>query len=363
MTESKSVDNLLVSNMFPSATNPLRGIFVKRIADQLRDSGIGLDQQVYIAKGDSKLGKLLGYVAFYWRVVVALMFGGYQRVYIHYASHCAIPVLIARLFKNFEIITHVHGGDVKLHSAHSKLFFRIKTFFSKRLILSSDTVVVPSKNYREMVEQSFGANNTLVYPSGGVDLSLFDAPATKIKPTVSRLGYAGRLEALKRVDWVISSFAKLQQVYPDLQLDIVGDGSVKQQLKEQAKALGVDGKVTFSDTKNQAQLVKWLQTLDALVYPSESESLGLMPLESMACGVVPILSDIPAFAEYISDDNGYLCSDEESLYLACREFMSLSQKRRQAMAHAARATVEARYDSNKVLSQLVHLFAPATAKI
>ncbi|HHG8951115.1 TPA: glycosyltransferase, partial [Escherichia coli] len=55
--------------------------------------------------------------------------------------------------------------------------------------------------------------------------------------------------------------------------------------------------IEFLGPMNHNELARWYKTINVLVYPSESESLGLVPLEAMSSGVYCILSKIPAFYE------------------------------------------------------------------
>ncbi|WP_140251970.1 glycosyltransferase, partial [Vibrio parahaemolyticus] len=63
--------------------------------------------------------------------------------------------------------------------------------------------------------------------------------------------------------------------------------------------LGVEKQVKFLPPMSQSELVLWYNKINTLIYPSDSESLGLVPIEAMACGAQVVLSDIPAFTELV----------------------------------------------------------------
>ncbi|MBK8284626.1 MAG: glycosyltransferase [Ahniella sp.] len=52
------------------------------------------------------------------------------------------------------------------------------------------------------------------------------------------------------------------------------------------------------------------------VYPSiatQGETFGLAPLESMSCGAVPIVSNLPCFTEYLSaGENGWVVDYQDT---------------------------------------------------
>ncbi|EEZ85698.1 conserved hypothetical protein [Vibrio harveyi 1DA3] len=202
-------------------------------------------------------------------------------------------VLLSYIGIKPRIVSHVHGGDVKLLNGFSCNQYKVKRKIVQRALNISDKIVVPSYSYSKYVQQEYGVSDDkiLVYPSGGVDLDKF-----KILPIERKknfLGYAGRLIKSKNVDVIIRALAKL----PDFQLEIVGDGNQKSTLIALTKELGVDHRVSFLPPMSQDELICWYNKVDTLIYPSDSESLGLVPIEAMACGAQVVLSDIPAFTE------------------------------------------------------------------
>ncbi len=57
------------------------------------------------------------------------------------------------------------------------------------------------------------------------------------------LGFIGRLVKLKGVDLLISAFADLISDYPDIHLQIIGDGEERQNLEKQVQSLNIEDKV------------------------------------------------------------------------------------------------------------------------
>jgi glycosyltransferase involved in cell wall biosynthesis len=68
---------------------------------------------------------------------------------------------------------------------------------------------------------------------------------------------------------------------------------------------GLEGKVEFLGHVDDLQDI--LPVADLLLLPSLHESFGLVGLEAMACGVVPLLTSVGGASEFISDGiNGFL---------------------------------------------------------
>ncbi|MFH4799175.1 glycosyltransferase family 4 protein [Vibrio alginolyticus] len=204
-------------------------------------------------------------------------------------------VLLSYIGIKPRIVSHVHGGDVKLLDGFSRNQFKIKRKIVQRALNISEKIVVPSYSYSKYVQKEYGvsADKILVYPSGGVDLDKFKL--LPIEREQKLLGYAGRLIKSKNVDIIIRALVDL----PDFHLEVVGDGNQKNALIELTKKLGVEKQVKFLPPMSQSELVLWYNKINTLIYPSDSESLGLVPIEAMACGAQVVLSDIPAFTELV----------------------------------------------------------------
>ncbi|WP_250113480.1 glycosyltransferase [Escherichia coli] len=76
---------------------------------------------------------------------------------------------------------------------------------------------------------------------------------------------------------------------------MVGDGKKKGQLQELVSKYNLSERVIFHSSKTQKELSEWYKRVSILIYPSSSESLGLVPLEALACGTDVLLSPIDAF--------------------------------------------------------------------
>jgi len=101
--------------------------------------------------------------------------------------------------------------------------------------------------------------------------------------------YAGKFEAVKNVELLLSAFIKLNRA--NVHLLLVGNGIKEQLLKDQAKNSGVAGNIHFLDFKNQSAMPVLYQSADLFCLPSVSESWGLAINEAMACGKAVLASD------------------------------------------------------------------------
>ena len=112
--------------------------------------------------------------------------------------------------------------------------------------------------------------------------------------------YVGRLVYEKGVQNLISAMPKILNGYNDSKLVIVGRGGMYDELKNQAKAMGIENKVYFTGYLNSKQVQKMYKCADVAVFPSTYEPFGIVALEAMLAGVPAVVSDIGGLDEIIN---------------------------------------------------------------
>ena len=140
-----------------------------------------------------------------------------------------------------------------------------------------------------------------------------------------------------------------------------GGGAFAEELKRQVEGLPVRFEAPVYDP---AALAKIYDRADVFVYPSlaeTGESFGIAPLEAMARGVVPVVSDLAVFREYLDMGvNGVVFDHRskdaaENLAAALRELMRDLDRRGQ-MAVAARTKAE-KFSTAAIAERYLKLFA------
>ena len=122
--------------------------------------------------------------------------------------------------------------------------------------------------------------------------------------------FVGRLHPEKGVHVLIEAFARVRQRHPDWRLRLVGPVEKKsggggeeyqQRLEKLAAGLPVEFTGPVFDAGKLAELYR---QADLFCYPSlaeKGESFGVAPLESMACGVPPVVSELECFQDFLAD--------------------------------------------------------------
>jgi glycosyltransferase involved in cell wall biosynthesis len=106
---------------------------------------------------------------------------------------------------------------------------------------------------------------------------------------------------------------------------IAGTGEQRDYLTELARTLGVSGNTKFIGWVPRSELPGYLSSADIYVSSSLSDGTSNSLLEAMACGLAPIVTDIPANRAWINDgENGFLFPTRDHEALASKIIYLLS---------------------------------------
>ena len=150
--------------------------------------------------------------------------------------------------------------------------------------------------------------------------------------------FVGRLEKQKGVDILLDGFSRLKG---EPSLWIVGDGSLRAELEEKARALGVLGRVRFEGAVADASPFYW--GADAFAIASRWEGLPLALLEAQASGLPVVAAAAGGVAEAIREGTtGCLVPREDpgALARAMQQVMDQPELARRLGYEAARQARE-----------------------
>lgn len=114
-----------------------------------------------------------------------------------------------------------------------------------------------------------------------IDSSSYDYSLSKKQKEII---YMGRIDYnQKRVYRVVDTWAKLEPVFPDWKLTIVGDGTARKDIEKQVKEYGLQ-RVSFEGFQ---QPKPYYERASILMLTSEYEGFPLVLAECMSFGVIP----------------------------------------------------------------------------
>ena len=165
--------------------------------------------------------------------------------------------------------------------------------------------------------------------------------------------FVGRLDRnQKRVDRILAVWNSLYSKYPDWRLTIVGDGPDRVPLQRMAEEQKIE-RVNFKGFQRPDEYYK---RASVLVLTSDYEGFGLVIVEAMNFGVVPVVyGSYPAVYDIIDNgQNGFIsamrnASFDMEDYMDKLEALMSSPDLLSSMAQNAMRTVEKRFSLSSVL--------------
>lgn len=208
--------------------------------------------------------------------------------------------------KGIPFVTWYHSHfqlyvNVRLHGLMRPVYSLIRRFHSRavRTMVSTQSL--------KLELESTGFRNVVVTPLG-VDTKLFTRNPNPPLPPLPKpvFVYFSRLAPEKNPE----EFMKLE--LPGTKL-VIGPGPLRAKLE---KEYGEDH--IFVGPKKGQELVDWLSLADVFVFPSRTETFGLVALEALACGLPVAAHDVMGPRDIVTEGkDGYLSDDLTQASIAC----------------------------------------------
>lgn len=180
-----------------------------------------------------------------------------------------------------------HGSDyVKLSSnLKSKISYLYDRVIGKWIFRYADKIVAISEGCKNFIQREF-VNREIEVIYNGINF----VPGIKIENNnIIKIGFVGRLVKLKWVDLLIEAFKNLEKKYPNIILEIVGDGDERIKLEDLA---WINNNIIFLWMLSREKVKDFLWSCDILVNPSYQEWLPTVVLEWLLSSCVVIASDV-----------------------------------------------------------------------
>lgn len=163
-----------------------------------------------------------------------------------------------------------------------------------QLSIRATAIVTTSHYYAEMLRFPHGPPVQVV--PWGVDIRP-EPHRRRAGLAPLRVLFVGQMRPYKGVEWLLSAVAGRHEI----ELTLVGNGAGMREYQLLAAGLGGEN-VRFAGRCTDAELHAEYDRSDVIVLPSvtKAEAFGLVVLEGMAAGCVPVVSDLPGVRDLVS---------------------------------------------------------------
>lgn len=182
--------------------------------------------------------------------------------------------------------------------------------------------------------------------------------------TVGRLGGPARHgpDSHKRISDAIAALPLVLERFPDARLLIVGDGPDRAFLERRAADVGLGESIVFAGF--QPDVRPFLECMDVLVHPSETEGLPLTLVEAMFASRPVVATDVPGSNEVVVDgETGFLVPLRDPRALAEKVITLLGQPElRAAMGAAGLRRARERFSEERYIREVAALYEELAAE-
>jgi len=211
------------------------------------------------------------------------------------------------------IIT-AHGSDVEGHNSKTtmRIMHRVLRASWRGIVRKSNGVVSPSMYLLKRMEGNYPKGSYVFIPNG-IDYHLYKNLCSV--PKKKQILVMGRLQRFKNVQTILTAISMIRET--GWNVVVLGDGPYRDELVELSMSWGLQKIVKFTgwiDNKSPEQL-RYIAESSIYVSASEFENCPMSVVETSVAGCYPILSDIPAHRQLLSDDSYFFeTHDVDDLY-------------------------------------------------
>ena len=180
--------------------------------------------------------------------------------------------------------------------------------------------------------------------------------ALHIPAEASVVSTAGRLTAIKRYDLFLDTARLIADRNPNAVFLVAGDGELRSELEQQARANGISDRVRFLGWRRDLETL--YAASDVFLLTSRNEGTPVALIESLAAAVPGVSTDVGGVRDVIDSDRlGRLApfGDARALADHVAGLLANREQRRQ-MGSAGREVVAARYGLDRLVDDVERLY-------
>lgn len=188
--------------------------------------------------------------------------------------------------------------------------------YQRFLLKHADLFIVPTPQIGEMIKTYGVKRETRLLPTG-IDPELFRHDAEEKAAFRKKLDekypvlrgkriliFAGRVVKEKNLGFIISMMKDLREKHPEIILLIAGGGPDLDFYKKEAAAHNAADICVFPGYLERSELSLYYAVSDIFVFPSLTETQGLVTIEAMLSGIPVVAIGVRGTVQVMGGDNG-----------------------------------------------------------
>jgi glycosyltransferase involved in cell wall biosynthesis len=201
------------------------------------------------------------------------------------------------------VVLTAWGSDILLTPQKNKLWRALTQWTLRRAQLitaDSDDVLQAVARYQPTAD--------LQEVSWGADTDRFVPPAQARSAQPVQCASLRAWEPNYQIDRIIDAYAQAKLAEPQQlgALHLLGGGSLESALRNQVQRLGLIDDVVFHGRLNEDAMLAVMQRCAISISLPLSDATSVSLLESMACGLAMLVSELPANRQWVNDQGGRL---------------------------------------------------------
>jgi glycosyltransferase involved in cell wall biosynthesis len=254
-------------------------------------------------------------------------------------------------------------------SAHAKDIYLQKRDFLRHKLLHASFVVTCTEFNRNYLQQVAGKEAIIQRCYHGIDLKAFTVPPIRLFHAPPNILSIGRLVPKKGFPILLQALHFLRRGGYQFRCIIIGDGPIKNELRQQIAQLRLNDCVKLLPPMPQSDLLEYYHHADLFALACEVQEDGdrdgipNVVVEAMAMGLPIVSTRISGIPECVADGvTGLLVAEKDPLALAVAMALLLGEPEwAQQLGRAGRKKVECDFNARRNVEQIAAALQKATA--
>ena len=225
-----------------------------------------------------------------------------------------LGALFLKIFYNIKYINTIYGEEIYLSNRYHTVPI-IKLLVNK----SSKTITISTGSLKASIKAGLNKEKLEIIPFG-VDTSFFRPFNVQKDTAIFQILSIGYLIERKGFEYLIRALKEVLKVHNNVHLKIVGSGPLENKIKKLIKDLKLENNVQILSNLSDQKLLETYNSSNLFVLPSitdsqgNTEGLGVVLLEAMACKLPVIASNIGGIPDIVNDgETGLLVPEKDTI--------------------------------------------------